>query len=131
MKEVTVVAKNEVGSLASVAEALGHVGVNIEAISAYGTDGNAIFRFITGDPATATKVLSKIEGVKVREGETIIYKMINRPGELGKLTRKLAQKGINLESIYIMTRKPDFTEIALRTVEADIQKAKEALSIKD
>ena len=29
MKEVTVIAKNEVGSLAAVATALGNVGVNI------------------------------------------------------------------------------------------------------
>ena len=34
MKEVTIVARNEVGALAQVAEALGSVGVNIEAISA-------------------------------------------------------------------------------------------------
>ncbi len=131
MKEVTVIAKNDVGSLAAVAEALGHVGVNIEAISAYGTDGNAIFRFITGDPATASKALSKIEGLRVKESETIVYKMINRPGELGKLTRKIAQKGLSLESLYIVTRKPEFTEIALKPTDKDFNATKELLGIKD
>ena len=37
MKEITVIAKNEVGSLAAVAEALGGVGVNIEKRSMFNT----------------------------------------------------------------------------------------------
>mgnify|MGYP001163232171 CR=1 FL=1 len=130
MKEVTIIASNDVGSLAAVAEALGSVGVNIEAISAYGLDGKAVFRVITNDVTTAVKALSKLQNVQIREAETIIYKMMNRPGELGKITRKLANRGINLESLYIVSRKPDFTEVALRPAEKDLAKTREVLGIK-
>ncbi len=131
MKEVTIIARNEVGSLAAVAEALGGVGVNIEAISAYGRDGDAIFRVITNDYTTAAKSASKIPGVKnVQEAEVIIFKLINRPGELGKITRKLANRGVNLESLYIVSRKPDFTEIAIRPEAVHFSLAKEVLGIK-
>jgi len=130
MKEITVIANNELGSLATVAEALGSVGVNIEAISAYGLDGKAIFRIITNDVTSAMKSLSKIPGVQLKEADTIVYKMINRPGELGKITRKLATRGVNLESLYIVSRKQDFTEVAIRTAERDIPKAMDALGMK-
>ncbi len=131
MKEVTIIARNEVGSLAAVAEALGGVGVNIEAISAYGRDNEAIFRVITNDYTTAAKSVSKVPGVKnVKEADVIIFKLINRPGELGKITRKLANRGVNLESLYIVTRKQDFTEIAIRPEASHIPLAKEVLGIK-
>ncbi|MFH1221564.1 MAG: ACT domain-containing protein [Candidatus Micrarchaeota archaeon] len=131
MKEVTIVAKNEVGALAQVAEALGTVGVNIEAISAYGKDGEAIFRVITTDALTASKVVSKVSAVKkVSEADVIVLKMMNRPGELGKITRKLANRGINLESLYIVSRKPDFTEVALKPADNQFALAKEVLGVK-
>jgi hypothetical protein len=130
MKEITIIAGNDVGSLAQVAETLGSVGVNIEAISAYGLDGKAVFRVITNDVTTALKALSRIPGVQLKEADTIIYKMINRPGELGKVARKLANKGVNLESLYIVSRKQDFTEVAIRPLERDFGKAREVLGIK-
>lgn len=130
MKEITIIAGNEIGSLAAVAEALGSTGVNIEAISAYGLDGKAIFRVITNDVTTAVKALSKLPNVQVREAETIVFKMMNRPGELGKITRKLANRGVNLESLYIVSRKQDFTEVAIRPVEKDMVKAMDVLGVK-
>ena len=130
MKEITVISGNDVGSLAAVAETLGSVGVNIEAISAYGIDGKAVFRIITSDVATAVKALSRIPNAQVKEADTLVYKMMNRPGELGKITRKLANKGVNLESLYIVSRKQDFTEVAIRPLEKDMDKAREVLGIK-
>jgi len=130
MKEIIAVMGNDVGSVATIAEAVGNVGVNIEAISAYGIDNKAVIRIITNDSVTATKALSKLPGVSVREAEAVIYRMINRPGELGKVTRQLAKKGVNLESLYIVSRKQDFTEVAIRPVEKDLAKTKEILGIK-
>jgi len=130
MKEIIVVASNDVGSLATVAETLGSVGVNIEAISAYGLDGKAVFRIITNDVATTIKSLSKLPNIQIKESDAIIYRMINRPGELGKITRKLANRGVNIESLYIVSRKQDFTEVAIRPAERDVSKARDVLGIR-
>ena len=130
MKEIVIVASNDVGSLAAVAETLGSVGVNIEAISAYGVDNKAVFRLITNDVATTIKALSKLPGLELKEADTIVYKMINRPGELGKITRKLANRGVNIESLYIVSRKQDFTEVAIKPIEKDVTKAREVLGIR-
>lgn len=131
MKEILVIADNDVGSLAKVAEALGSTGVNIEAISAYGAEGKAVFRIITGDVSTSIKSLSKLPNVRIEQADTIVYKMMNRPGELAKMTRKLANRGVNLESLYIVSRKNDFTEVAIRPAEKDMEKAKEVLGLSD
>ena len=130
MKEITIVSRNEVGTLAAIAEALGHVGVNIEAISAYEKDNNAIFRVVTNDSMTATRVLSKIPNTKINEADILLVKMQNRPGELGKLTRKLANKSVNLESVYIVSRHSDFTEVAVKPASSDFEKAKDVLGLK-
>jgi hypothetical protein len=131
MKEITIVAKNEVGSLAQVAEALGNVGVNIEAISAYGKDNNAVFRVITNDATTAIKSLSKVPSVvKSSEADVVLVNLINRPGELAKITRKLANRGVNLESLYIVSKKQDYTEVAVKPEERHFSLAKEVLGVK-
>ncbi len=129
MKELTIVCDNTVGTLAKVAEELGARGVNIEAISAYGVGDKAIFRVITADVKTAKDALSRLD-VNIREADTIIYEMINRPGELGKITRKLANNRINLESIYIVGKSGDKTEVAIQPSDPkDIEKIKEILRI--
>lgn len=128
MKEITIVSSDNVGALAAVAEALGSNGVNIEAISAYGVEGKAIFRIITGDEVTAIKALSRIPNITCKDEPVLIYKMLNRPGELAKITRKMANKGINIESLYIVSRKQDFTEIAIKPVKEDIEKTKEIIA---
>lgn len=131
MKEITIVASNDVGSLAAVAEALGGTGVNIEAISAYGREGDAVFRVITNDATTASKQLSRLPNVKkVDEADVLVVKLINRPGELGKLTRRLANRGVNLESLYIVSRKPDFTEVAVKPEKSQLKEAKDVLGIR-
>jgi len=130
MKEIVVVTANDVGALATIAEAIGGLGVNIEAISAYGLGGKAVFRIITNDVTSAVKAMSRIPNVEVQEAETIVYQMMNRPGELGKITRKLANRGVNIESLYIVSKKQDFTEVAIRPVEKDIAKAKDALGMR-
>ena len=131
MKELIVTAKNQVGSLAAVAEALGGVGVNIEAISCYGFGEKAVFRVITADAASAVKALSKIPDLRTQEADILVVKMLNRPGELGKITRKLANRGVSLESLYIVSRSNDYTEVALKPSAADLQKAREVLGIRE
>ena len=131
MKELTIVAKNEVGALAQIAEALGGVGVNIEAISAHEVNRQAVLRIITNDVLTAKKTLARIPDLRVNESDVIILKMQNRPGELGKITRKLANRNVNMESVYIVTRAQDFTEVALKPASTeDFAKAREVLGIK-
>ena len=133
MKEITVVVDNRIGTLANIAEALGGAGVNIEAVSAYGQGINAVFRFVTKDPTSAKRVLDKVPGIRETAiSDILVIKMANRPGELGKITRKLSNRKVDLESVYILGKiSNDFTEVAIKPVETHIALAKDALGIKE
>ncbi|MEM2948681.1 MAG: ACT domain-containing protein [Candidatus Anstonellales archaeon] len=131
MKEVTVLAKNEIGALETIASALGASGINIETIAAYAKGPNeAVFRIVTTDPATAKKILSRVPHVKnVEESEIIVVKMPNRPGELAKITKKLAKNGVDLESVYILSKEKEYTEVAFKPIDEHFSKAKEILGL--
>lgn len=129
MKEVTILAPNKVGALAIISEALGSVGVNIEAISAHEKNDSAVFRVLTNDVTTALKALGKLPDFRASEDEVIVVALDNRPGELGKLTRKLANRNINLESLYIVSRKNEKTEVAIKPSKEDFAKTREILGL--
>jgi len=132
MKELSIITDNRIGTLANVAEALGGVGINIEAIAAYEQGGKAIFRVLTNDATSARKSLEKTPGITgVVVSDVIVLKLDNRPGELGKLTRKMANRGIDLESLYIVSRMGDYTEIAVKPIEEHSEKVKGLLGVKD
>jgi hypothetical protein len=44
--------------------------------------------------------------------DVIAVKMPDRPGELGKVARKLARAMVNVDSIYILNKENGMTEIA-------------------
>ncbi|MBI2079893.1 hypothetical protein HYT84_03940 [Candidatus Micrarchaeota archaeon] len=130
MKEITIVAKNNLGSLAAVTEALGNSGVNIEAISAYEKNDSAIFRIVTNDVTTTRKILGRIPDLRLLESDIIILNLPNKPGELGKITKKLSLKGVNLESLYIIGKESNYTSVGIKPSADDFEKAKEALGLK-
>jgi len=101
MKQITVIIENKIGALASITDVLGRSGVNIVSISAQGFENTGIIRILTPDIITATNELSKA-GFNAVVSDVIILKMIDRPGELSKTTKKLSKDGLNIRSVYII-----------------------------
>lgn len=101
MKQITVIIENKIGALASITEILGRSGINIVSISAQGFENTGIIRILTPDIVTATNELSK-SGFNAIVSDVIILKMIDRPGELYKTTKKLSKDGLNIRSVYII-----------------------------
>lgn len=131
MKELAIVAENRIGTLANITEALGGAGINIDAISAYEHGGKAVFRVITSDPMSARKAVERVHGVNdVSISEVVVARLENRPGELGKLTRKMANRGIDIETIYIISKGGEYTEVAVKAVDAHLEKVKGILGVR-
>ena len=128
MEEITIIGENRVGLLAQIAEMLGGEGVNIESISAHGQDDKAIIKLITNDVNSAIKRLSSLSTIEIKHSPILVVELINRPGELGKITRKLANRGINLESVYVIGSGKDFLKIAIKPSEEHFEKAKEIIT---
>ena len=90
--------ENKPGGLASIGEALGSRGINIENIAgaACGSSGRVTIQ--TSDDAGTRQALAAL-GVKVEEMEIVEASLAHQPGSLGKAARRLADAGINVESI--------------------------------
>jgi hypothetical protein len=90
--------ENKPGALATVAEALGQQGVNITGISGAtcGDSGRAVIT--TADDVTARSVFQTLK-TKFKEYEVTDASLPNTPGSLGKVTRRLADAGVNVEAI--------------------------------
>jgi hypothetical protein len=101
--DFTIVIPHSKGSLAKLAEELGREQINIEGLCAVEENGSVIFHLLTTDKDVTARVINKV-GYKVsRETEVIMERIENQPGALGKVTRRLADAGINLTTVYVAT----------------------------
>jgi len=124
MKEFKVFVADKPGELARVTEALANAAVNIRAIASESKHESTYLRVVTSDVQTTEKALS-MAGLKYELNDIVNLELIDRPGELAKVARRLARAGINVHSIYILGSKNGRTEIAL--VVDDIERAKVAI----
>lgn len=103
MKEFKVYSENKRGELAKIAEALAQSSVNIEAIASENSHPKSFLRVVTNDVNTTKKALSRA-GYNFEEKTILVADLIDRPGELAKLARRMARAGVNIESIYLLEK---------------------------
>lgn len=125
MKQMTINLKNEPGSLSRVCDALENVGVNIVSLFGEALNSEGLVHLITEDEETARKALEK-SGYASKTSDVLLVKVSDRPGELAKITRKLAFAKVNIETIALLTKEKGEATVAIKT--DNVKKAKEALS---
>lgn len=127
MKDLTITLEDRPGSLATLGEALGGAGINIEGLCVVTHEGRAIVHILVQDPAKAGSALEQA-GIKVEgESEPLISVLpqdqVERPGTLGVMARKVADAGVNLQVVYLATKNRAVA------VTSDNAKAKAALGM--
>jgi hypothetical protein len=103
-KDLTVTLEDKPGTLAQLGDALGKAGVNLEGIIGVPSGGQAAIHVLVEDGAKARQAL---EAAKLRvtgERDVLVLDVPDRPGELAKVARKLADAGVNIDLIYTATR---------------------------
>jgi hypothetical protein len=101
--DFTIVVPHSKGSLATLAEELGREKINIEGLCAVEQNGSVIFHLLTTDKVATSRAITKVGYKVTRETEVIVERVENHPGMLGKVTRRLADAGINLTTVYLAT----------------------------
>ena len=91
--------ENRPGVLAEVCSELAAKAVNIEGIMASDVRGWGSVRLVVNHLEAARKVLGAL-GVRFVEEEVLAVHLSDRPGSLGRITRKLAENKINVDYIY-------------------------------
>jgi hypothetical protein len=93
--------ENRPGALAEMGEALGRAGVSVEGGGAWVVDGVGVAHFLFADGAAARRAL-EAAGIRVLAAREVVVQRLRQdePGQLGKLTRRMAEAGINIEVLY-------------------------------
>jgi hypothetical protein len=111
LEELTIVVHDKPGMLAEIGEALGRSGVNIETLSAFTHEGKAVLRLVVDDEEDAAEAL-QIEGVMLETSRPVLLVTLeDRPGELGRYCRKLADAGVVISGAYLAKRGGGETEL--------------------
>jgi len=100
-KDLTVMLEDRPGTLADLGEALGKAGVNIEGVCGFPSLGKGVIHFLVDDAAAARRVL---EAAKIHvndERDVLVLDIADRPGELGRICRKIANAGVNINLSYL------------------------------
>jgi hypothetical protein len=117
MQDVAIELEDRPGALAEMGEALGRAGVSIEGGGAWVVNGvsapgeavdpllalkcQAVAHFLFENGAAARNAL-EAAGIKVLAVRDVVVQRLNQdePGQLGKITRRMAEAGVNIEVLY-------------------------------
>ncbi len=101
MRDLTIRLENRPGAIAEMGETLGKAGVSVEGGGAFVFDGKAIAHFLFEDGVAARKALEE-KGIEVLADKEVLIQKLNQdqPGQLGKISRLMAEAGVNIEVIY-------------------------------
>ncbi len=98
-KQLTVMLENRRGALAELCSKLAEKAVNILGLMVPDQSGVAPIRLAVDSHDAAKKVLDAL-GVKYIEEDVVAVSVSDRPGALGKLTRKLADHNLDVKYCY-------------------------------
>ena len=98
-KQLSVMVENKRGALAELCTKLAEKAVNIVGLMVPEQTGVAPIRLVVNNGETARKVLEAM-GLKFTEEDVLAVQVSDRPGALGKLTRKLADHDLDIKYAY-------------------------------
>ena len=103
-KQLSVMLENKRGALAELCSKLAEKAVNIVGLMVPDQAGVAPVRLVVNNGETARKVLEAMR-LTFTEEDVLAAQVSNRPGALGKLTRKLADHDIDVKYAYCTIEK--------------------------
>lgn len=101
MKDLAISLENRPGALAEMGEALGRAGVSIEGGGVFVVGGVGVAHFLFADAGAARRAL-EAAGITVLEERDVLVQRLRQgePGQLGKISRRMAEAGVNIEVQY-------------------------------
>jgi hypothetical protein len=111
LEELIVTVDDRPGVLADIGELLGDAGVNIETLCASTYNGIGVIHLVVDDGDEAGEILAEND-FKVQEAHPVLTATLDdRPGELGRYCRRLADGGVTISAVYVARRDRGETEL--------------------
>ncbi len=101
MRDLAIQLSNRPGALAEMGEVLGAAGVSIEGGGGFVVEGRGIMHFLFED-AKAARAALEGKGITVLQDREVLVQRLRQdvPGQLGKISRRMADGGVNIEAMY-------------------------------
>src|SRR5688572_12976894 len=101
MRDLSIELENRPGALAEMGEALGRAGVSVEGGGVFVYNGTGVAHFLFADGLAARNAL-EAAGIRVVADREVLVQRLKQdePGQLGKISRRMAEAGINIEVMY-------------------------------
>jgi len=101
MKDLSIALDHRPGALSEMGSAFGRAGVSVEGGGAWVVNGRGAAHFLVEDAEAARRALQDA-GIQVLDEREVLIQKLNQdePGQLGKLSRRMEQAGVNIEVLY-------------------------------
>jgi len=113
--------KNVPGAMAILAEELAERGVDLRAIGGGGLGDSGHVIMTTADDPTTKQVLDE-GGYNYVEGESILAEVDDKPGGMARISRQLADAGVNIHGHLFLGRWGDRAMFAFVVDKPDVAK---------
>jgi len=104
-------------------------GINLKAVASITEPDKALVALVPYDDGLLRRSLKEL-GIEFEEADVLFVDVLDEPGQLAKVTRTIAEAGVNIESIYPLgslgTGECRRVQFGFRL--DDLKRAKEALS---
>lgn len=126
MKEFRIKLLDRPGELNRVTNSLASKEANIKALAAVVSTPQPVIG-VVGDEESKIRDALETDGYEYEEHELLMVSLPDNPGELSRVTRKLADALVNIESIYHLNKMG--MEIQFGLTVDNMQKARHALGM--
>jgi len=124
MKGLTIVQQDHPGLLAEVTTLLEQAGIAVQDFAGISLGDTAVISLTVERSGEAFRMLSDA-GYRVIASEHLLVRLEKHPGALAELSRRLADAGVDMRAMHIVTKDEEAGIVALETL--DYEKAREVL----
>lgn len=114
VSRIIVMARDEVGVIADISQALADEGINMESINAQ-VVGEEVTIVLTTDRTDRALYILNQAGFKAVSDDALVLRLPDEPGALAGVAGSLKEAGVNIESMHILSRQAGYAMIALKT----------------
>ena len=100
--DLTVILRNVPGTIADLGEAAERAGINLRGVCGFESGGEGVMHVLVDGDASSARRAFEEAGMEVRgEREVVVVDVDDTPGGLGRVARRFADAGINVDLVYL------------------------------
>jgi len=102
-QDFTIMLPNRPGVLANLSTTLGKAGINIEGVSGTQYHDKVVLHMLFEQAEEAQALFYKNKVTILSTREVLVMDIKDKPGELGKISQKMANAEVNIDFLYLAT----------------------------